>query len=210
MGAYQAFRVPDLNASVLSAVEILILLESPHAKELASGRPVSGQAGADALRFLKPATGTAQALGPFVDSLHAKGDGRIAIMNVSEVPLQAQAFAARASPTGLASADWDLLERVRSRRAKYVERIRDAETRDTSAFLLPGFGSRVDMVHFSAGATVVPAGGFAQRYWNSLANTPSVTVLPVLHPSRRQWDRAAFMNLKKLLELRDLFAKHTS
>ena len=209
-GAFQAFHVPDLIPSASTSIEILIILESPHADELDQGHPVSGQAGTDALRFLRYPRSTSQALGPFVDSLHGRGDGRVAIMNVSEVPLQVKAFARHVSTPVLSAADWDLLERVRTRRAQRVDTSRDAATHDASALLLPGFRSRVDVLRFAAGAIVVPAGAFAQRYWNSLAVVPLVTVLPVLHPSRRLWDRASAQNLQNLLELRERFAEHTA
>lgn len=209
-GAFRDFRVPDVVHLASTAIEVLILLESPHIDELARGLPISGQAGMDALRFLKSAVSTSEALGPFVESIHAKGDGRVAIMNVSEVPLQANAFAHQASSPGLARADWDLLERVRDRKAKRVDEIRDVKTRDTSALLSPGLKARLGALCLAPGATVVPAGGFAQRYWNSISLVPIVTVLPVLHPSRRLWDQASGQHLQNLLELRKRFAMHTS
>lgn len=209
-GAFRTFRVPDLCPQKSQVIELLIILESPHADEIAQGFPVSGQAGKDALRFLKAPVSTTHALGPFVASIHATGDGRVAIMNVSEVPLQKAAFAHQASPPGVALADWDLLARVRNRKAKSVDAIRDISTRDVHALLLPAFQARLDALHFSASATVVPAGGFAQRFWNSISVAPNVSMLQVPHPSRRLWDRASGQNFRNLQRLRTSFAEYTS
>ena len=40
--------------------------------------------------------------------------------------------------------------------------------RDASALLLPGLRACVDVLRAEVGATVVPEGGFAQRYWVSI------------------------------------------
>lgn len=51
--AFRTLCVPDLITSASTAIEILIILESPQADELDQGHPVSGQAGTDPLRFLR-------------------------------------------------------------------------------------------------------------------------------------------------------------
>lgn len=208
-GAFQLFRVPDLVHASGSPVELLILLESPHADEIKYGLPLAGKAGRDALRFLATPTIAAEPLGQFVDALQRDGDGRLAIMNVSEVPLQRGAFDPCSRPP-LSRADWELLRKVRNRGAERVDGIRDPEIRTASAHLLPHLQKRVGAVALSPSATVVIAGKFAQRYWNSIDPAPAASVLPVPHPSFDQWNRSSNSTNPNLVELRRLFAMHST
>jgi hypothetical protein len=90
-GKYWRWHVPDLVPSN-RAVELVFVFESPHVDELKAGLPVVGAAGKSALRFLLPDQAGDLSLGRFVQQRHAAGDDRIAILNVSNVPMQAAAF----------------------------------------------------------------------------------------------------------------------
>jgi hypothetical protein len=97
-GIYARWHVPDLVPSS-RAVELVFVFESPHVDELRTGLPVVGTAGRSALRFLGPGQPKDRSLGHFVQQSHAAGDGRIAILNVSNVPMQETAFIDDEAPT---------------------------------------------------------------------------------------------------------------
>lgn len=208
-GAYASHRVPDLLPPLGGAVDLLILLESPHTEELDAGVPIAGGSGRAAIAFLRSTFATPDALGPFVKTMHVGGDFRVGVINVCELPLQRAAFGV--GPAPLSSADWELLRRVRVDPASLVDSIKDFDVRSTSQLLLAGLQARVDAITFSPGASAAMAGKFAQRFWRSLPRIPQVTPLPVPHPSNGWWTRLSnSQNHDNLAELRRLFKLHTS
>jgi hypothetical protein len=208
-GAFAKFVVPDLVSST-DEVALLLILESPHVDELRTGIPLSGDAGQAALTVLEPVGGPPEALGPSIARRHALGDASVGIMNVSRVPLQSAAFSRHRSRAAVAHLDWHLLRRVRSSAKARIDDIIDSPVRVASRLLLPSLQHRIGRVRFSTQATVVPAGKFAQQYWNSLVNRPSVAALPIPHPSNGWWTRAtATQDIDNLAEVRRLFELHS-
>lgn len=131
-------------------------------------------------------------------------------MNVSQVPLQLAAFSRHRSRSAVAHLDWHLLRRVRGSNRKRIADIIDSQVQVTSRLLLPSLQHRIGLLRFSTQATVVPVGKFAQQYWNSLLNRPSVTALPIPHPSNDWWTRAtAKQDIDNLAEVKRLFKLHS-
>src|SRR3954454_17524089 len=104
-GTYWRWHVPDLVPSNRAALKLVFVFESPHVDELKTALPVAGAAGKSALRFLLPDQPRDLSLGRFVQQSHAAGDDRIAILNVSNVPMQAAAFVDVEAPE-LGEGDW--------------------------------------------------------------------------------------------------------
>src|SRR4051794_17139555 len=138
---YARWHVPDLVPSS-RAVELVFVFESPHVDELKAGLPVTGAAGKSALRFLLPSQPKELSLGRFVQQSHAVGDDRIAILNVSNVPMQEAAFVDAESPD-LGEDEWTLIERVRRSRARSISSMRGAVTRAISELLVDELRSRL-------------------------------------------------------------------
>lgn len=201
-GPYARWHVPDL-APPSGIARLVFLFESPHLDELKDRLPVVGSAGKSALRFLAPDQPADVSLGRFVRTRHRKGDHRIAIMNVSNVPMQRAAFAEDAAPD-LADGGWSLIERVRRSRARSVSSMRGAEAQAISQVLADGLHGRLSEV-LGPQSRVVAAGAFSQRMLT--AAWPGLTPPPLLvpHPSYNQWHRPANQERPDLLELRDRF-----
>ena len=202
-GPFKNYLIPDLLPRNGQKVDLLLVLESPHRDELRTGLPLAGDAGQRALSFLAPAGDPPEALGPYVSARHANGDTRIGIVNVSPVPLQKGAFAGHRMPPALSSAEWKLLEAVRSRPATTISSLSSAAEADVNQSLHPSFSARLAAVRQSPPALVFIAGTFVHRTWNSIGSTPG-TVLPIPHPSNGWWARtprpAYISNLNELVQ----------
>lgn len=203
------FEIPDLVFDSATPIELMIVLESPHHAELASRTPMTGLAGSLAFQFLTSSTTLGPALGPVVKSLHMKGDGRIAIINVSQVPLQRSAFDGFTTVPAITTSDWDSLAKLRTRRAHKVESVRDHESHRLGMLLVNDLQMRVSKVTLSPNALVAVAGAFAQRHWQSLTKPPAGSVLHVPHPSMGHWGSAQGQNLANLVQVRQHFLTHT-
>jgi hypothetical protein len=202
-GTYAPWHVPDLVPSE-RAVELVFVFESPHVDELEARLPVVGAAGKSALRFLPPGQPKDLSLGRFVQQRHDAGDGRIAIVNVSNVPMQQAAFIDVEAPD-LEEDEWVLIDRVRRSKARSMASMRGAEARKVSEVLVDGLRERLSGIALGADGRVVAAGAFAQRA--VAAALPDLTPGPlhVPHPSFNQWHRMANQNLPGLVEARRRF-----
>jgi len=201
-GAYAAWRVPDLVPSNRAA-ELVFVFESPHVDELTAGLPVVGAAGKSALRFLLPSKPKGLSLGRFVQESHAAGDGRIAILNVSNVPMQEAAFVETDAPD-LGEEEWALIGKVRRSRAQSITAMRGGEVRAISELLVDGLRKRLSLAT-GPESRVVAAGAFAQRMLAAAMPDLTPSPLHVPHPSFNQWNRIANQNSPQLIDVRQRF-----
>jgi hypothetical protein len=141
-GPFKVWHVPDVVADAPEQVRLALVFESPHVKELAAGLPVVGPSGQSALRYLSENPSASEPLGEFVAQRVSKGDGRIAIVNVCNVPMQAAAFAERGAPN-LDSAEWALIEKVRTSRSVSLSSMRAGVVRATSEVLVDRLRTRL-------------------------------------------------------------------
>lgn len=202
-GPYGWWHVPDLVPSS-RAVELVFVFESPHVDELEAGLPVAGAAGKSALRFLLPGQPKGLSLGRFVQQSHAHGDDRIAILNVSNVPMQKSAFV-DSEPPDLGEGAWTLIRKVRQSTARSVSSIRVAETRAVSEHLVDGLRHRLSRIATGSEGRVVAAGAFAQRMVAAAFPDLRPRPLRVPHPSFNHWHQTANQNLPDLIATRDRF-----
>ena len=207
-GMYSQWRVPDLVTSHRN-VKLVFVFESPHVDELSAGLPVVGAAGKSALRYLAPGQSRGLSLGRFVRERHASGDGRIAILNVSNVPMQAAAFVGIEGP-GLEEGDWAMIGTVRRSKARSMSSLRGTGEQAIAGVLVDGLRKRLSAVDCGVEGRVVAAGTFAQRA--VVAALPDLTPEPlrVPHPSFNQWFRAANQNLPALINVRHRFEHQPS
>lgn len=199
------FTVPDILPGGGKAIEVLLILESPHVDELKTGIPLSGIAGHAAFSYLFPKTASSSPLGPFIADLHSNGDGRVAIVNASPVPLQKAAFKDHPFTPALSQPEWELLEKARTNRANAISGIRRTAVADVNKEILYTLQRRVDTLHVKEDVLIVPAGRFAQRTWHSIAIPSSWSrwrLLPVLHPANNWWARTK--NQNEILRLKML------
>lgn len=210
-GLCSAAIVPDLVLLLPGAepLKLVFIFESPHVDELADGIPVAGRAGRSVLSHLRAADVTEESLGSFVKERHNAGDSRIAILNVSTVPLQEGAFTHSAPPC-LAAEDWSLLNKVRESRARYVPaRRQDVETSRVDDILLRGLQARFKALKMSADCVVVTCGLFAQRFGRALGGLHGDKTREVPHPSRNLWNRASGEKVAQLDFVKQWFASNT-
>lgn len=204
-GPHQAAYVRDLLPPVSARVGLLLVFESPHVDELAAGLPVVGRAGRSGLEYLLGAR-TGESLGGYVAARHDAQDDRIAVMNVSNVPLQRSAFVVGPEPA-LTAVDWEVLRHVRTSRANTVRGTQSADANRVGDALLVGLQTRFDALSFGAGSRVVAAGACAQRFVRGLTGLPSAAI-EVFHPSYGHWLRHP--GRPQHVALRELFARNTS
>lgn len=204
---HQQWHVPDLVAPSGTA-ELVFVFESPHVEELKARLPVAGAAGKSALRFLLPGAPQGMSLGRFVHQRQEAGDDRIAIVNVSNVPMQKAAFV-ESEPPDIGEGEWTLIRRVRQSTARSVSAMRVAETRAVSEHLVDGLRHRLSRIDTGSDGRVVAAGAFAQRM--VAAAFPDLRPGPfhVPHPSFNNWHKAANQNLPDLIATRDRFRDRT-
>lgn len=203
-GTYRSAFVPDLVPTGKQRIELLFVLESPHVDELASGTPVVGNSGRDALRYLLDDPYTPDSLGAFVKRRHDADDYRIAIMNVCNVPMQSVAHAG-GSPPGISLSEWNDVGRARTSSARHVSSIPDSAARGIAASLLPRFQARLNLLQTGKGFTLVACGRFAARSSTSISLPTGTTTLVVPHPSMGNWQRKNFRSHVGLMETRELF-----
>lgn len=208
-GEYERWHVPDLLPERGSETELVFVFESPHVHELERRVPVVGASGRDALRFLLTDSRTDQSLGCFVRERLSLGDGRIAIMNVSNVPLQVAAFDDAGAPD-LSATDWISIERIRKSSARSVAAMRGGQARVMSETLVRGLRDRLDALALGPGCQVAAAGVFAQRMVGALPDVLTPGSLRVPHPSFNQWNWAKNQDRPELIEVRRLFTQTVS
>lgn len=185
-------------------MELVFVFESPHVDELKAGLPIAGAAGKSALQFLLPGQPKELSLGRFVHQSHAVGDDRIAILNVSNVPLQQTAFVDSEAPD-LEEEEWALIGKVRKSTARSLSSMRAVETQRVSQLLAEGLCHRLAGVATCPQARVVAAGAFAQRLVAAAYPDLLPRPLSVPHPSFNHWHQMANQNLPDLIRTRDLF-----
>jgi hypothetical protein len=183
-------------------VQLVFVFESPHVDELKTGLPVAGAAGKSALRFLLPGQPKKLSLGRFVKQSHAVGDDRIAILNVSNVPMQEAAFVDSEAPD-LEEGEWTLIKKVRQSTARSLSSMRGAETRAISELLVDGLRHRLSGVVTGSEGRVVAAGAFSQRMVAAAFPDLRPRPLRVPHPSFNQWHRMANQKSPDLIATRD-------
>ncbi len=202
-GAETPWHVPDLVPT--AAAELVLVFESPHVEELKARIPVAGAAGRSALRYLLPAQPKNLSLGHFVDQSLQAAHGRVAILNVSNVPMQAAAFVNSKAPD-LSGHEWALLERVRTSTARSISAMRGSEAKALTEHLAERLQGRLSKITVAENCVVVAAGMFAQRVTAAAAtHLPSFDLLDVPHPSFNQWHRKANEDLPNLQEVRRRF-----
>ena len=207
-GMYRQWHVRDLVPSN-RALELVFVFESPHVDELSVGLPVVGAAGKSALRYLAPGQSRDLSLGRFVQEIHAAGDGRIAILNVSNVPMQAAAFVGVEAPE-LEEGDWTKIGRVRRSKARSISSLRGSGERAIAETLVDGLRKRLSAVDLGVEGRVVAAGTFAQRAVAAAFPDLKPEPLRVPHPSFNQWFRAANQNLPALINVKHRFEHQPS
>jgi hypothetical protein len=139
-----------------------------------------------------------------VQQSHAVGDDRIAILNVSNVPMQQAAFVDSEAPD-LEEEEWTLIGKVRRSTARSLSSIRATETRAVSQLLAEGLRHRLAGVVTGSKARVVAAGAFAQRMIAAAYPDLRPGPLRVPHPSFNHWHQMANQDLPDLIATRDRF-----
>jgi hypothetical protein len=197
-GSFKDAYVRDLLPPTGVPVRLLVILESPHLEEVEAGTPIVGGAGRSALEYLL-GNATGDSLGEFIDAMHTAGDYRVAVMNVSNVPLQPQAFDDDARP--LTPDEWTVIDVVRMSTAWEVDSTMTPEANRVGIIIRDRLHARVSRLTFESDAAVVLCGDFVQRFARRLTGVPG-RPLKVLHPSRNLWlanpDRDEHRALRKL------------
>lgn len=207
-GGYPTAIVPDLVLQGAGQVELVLILESPHSDELLCSTPVAGRAGHSALQYLLSPAVTTATLGSFIKDKHAAGDPRVAILNVSRVPLQRSAFK-RVRPPVLSPTEWELLKKIRKSKARSLSGTSKTATHHVGSKLLYELQAHFDTLPMSTTGVVVTCGVFAGRFGRELHGLPGGSPHEVRHPSYNWWFRSTGQQAAKLGVVKQLFAQHT-
>ncbi|WP_422559921.1 hypothetical protein [Gordonia sp. (in: high G+C Gram-positive bacteria)] len=205
-GGYAECRVPDVVLGDGAGTELIFIFESPHVEELKARVPVVGASGRDALRFLQRDRTQEGRLGFFVQQQHSAGNGRVAIMNVCNVALQAAAFGDGGAPD-LGCEGWALIERVRKSSARSISSMRSGDAKAVAEVIVKGLRDRLEALAAGNDRRVVAAGAFAQGMVAALPDGLIDDPLRVPHPSFNQWNRVTNQELPDMVEMRRLFVK---
>ncbi|MFZ2511879.1 MAG: hypothetical protein WAW85_12435 [Gordonia sp. (in: high G+C Gram-positive bacteria)] len=189
-----------------AGTELIFIFESPHVEELKARVPVVGASGRDALRFLQRDRTQEGRLGFFVQQQHSAGNGRVAIMNVCNVALQAAAFGDGGAPD-LGCEGWALIERVRKSSARSISSMRSGDAKAVAEVIVKGLRDRLEALAAGNDRRVVAAGAFAQGMVAALPDGLIDDPLRVPHPSFNQWNRVTNQELPDMVEMRRLFVK---
>lgn len=201
-GVYAQWHVSDLVPKRAQDIRLVFVFESPHVDEVKTGVPVVGEEGQLALDYLLGGQADGRSLGSVVQGLHAAGNGQVAILNVSNVPLQSAAAVGPDSP-GLSENAWALLESVRVSDARTATSMMSPGANGVGRVLLSSLQRRVDDLGLAPDAVIVAGGVCARRFMRSFAPVSGVQPLNVPHPSRRQW--LNYPDDPRLLQVRRLF-----
>lgn len=208
LGAYSAAHVDDLVALGAGTVDLVFVLESPHTDELIAKHPVAGRTGRAALAILRDQPPGAESLGGVVKHNIQAGDARVAILNVSTVPLQAKAFRKRTSITAPPLNDWGVLDDMRNaKKAAHVAP--DPTARAVAVALHADLQRRMRDVPMSAGCTVAVCGGFAHPFGRALSLTHNQSLIEIRHPSNKWWEKSTGQWEVNLELVSDLFRQST-
>ncbi len=208
----RALGVPDLVLGSDVAPQLILVFESPGKHELEVGLPVVGPTGIRALEFLMPGGLPPQSLGRFVKNRHECNDGRVAIMNVSNVPLQRESLEP-ITPTGLGDGvnrdSWDLLRSARRHWGGRSAQSQFAAVNELTTLLRGQFQRRVAVIDPEASALVVPWGAVARRFCAGL-RTVFAGDVPHPSPSNPRWNSWVIANNGTATMLRMRFAQSTA
>lgn len=209
-GPSSQWHVPDLLPTDPTTIRLLFVLESPHVDELdPPRRPVVGEAGKSALKYLQGVSWGGESLGDFIAKKHAAGDGRLAVLNISTVPLQEEAFKRMSILPALTRQDWRWLgETFRKSRASTVNATGVPKADAAGQLLLDGLQDRVDRLALDSACTVVACGKWVERYVRQLTALPGVP-LEVPHPANHQWHPRKAPLPSDLVNLRKRFLDHS-
>lgn len=187
LGSSSSAVVRDLIGVHGQDVEILFLVESPHSDELDRRHPLAGIAGADALAVLESRPRNSMSLGALVKQRTMAGDGRLAIVNISTVPLQAEAFKSSQRVPTSPTIDWASLVELREH-AQDPTLPWSQQAQDAQKVLLDDVQRRIDAVQLGPSSLVAVCGHFAAMFgiaWR----LPSQNILRLPHPSFGHWRR---------------------
>lgn len=207
-GAYPAAHVDDLVSLGADSVDLVFILESPHTDELIAKHPVAGTTGRAALALLRGQARGLESLGGVVERNIKAGNARVAILNVSTVPLQERAFKKRTNITAPPLTDWDVLDEIRD--AKKAARVSlDPAAQTVIAALDAGLQRRMRDVPMSADCAVAVCGGFAHPFGRALNLAGNQTLIEIRHPSNRWWEKSTGQWKVNLDLVCDLFRRST-
>jgi len=187
LGKRSSAVVRDLIGVHGQDVEILFLVESPHSDELDRRHPLAGIAGSDALAVLESRPRNSTSLGALVKQRTLSGDGRLAIMNISTVPLQEEAFKASQRVPTSPTIDWAPLVELRAH-AQDLALPWSKQAQDAHKVLLDDVQRRIDAVQLGPSSLVAVCGNFAAMFgiaWR----LPPQNILRLPHPSFGHWRR---------------------
>lgn len=208
-GAYPAANVEDLVLRGAGEVELIFVLESPQTDELIAKHPVAGSAGRAALAILRRQPLGTDSLGGLVERNIKAGDGRVAILNVSTVPLQNKAFKLRTNVAAPPLTDWSVLDDMRD--AKKTARVAvGPAAQAVTAALHTDLQRRLRHVPMSPDCAVAVCGGFAHPFGRALSLIGAQRMFEIRHPSNGWWQRSTGQFATNLHLVRGRFLASTA
>lgn len=183
--------VADLPKGAWDGVKTVLLLESPHKKEVRIGRPLVGSSGKSVTRGFRENIPAMHGVAGAIGDLIADDDPRVSwlgIMNASRIPLRASAYRARDGSGPTNTPVW----REFSRSLRYVSGKRTVTQRDEAALLLEcaivkDLGERLGKIPPQNNLILLCCGEFAQRMFERTRPRHTGQIMYTPHPSRDRW-----------------------
>ena len=194
---------------LVNEARVVFVLESPHIEEVANGYPLAGDAGRAMSAHLFERSdipfGLVACERRLIGVLQLAREKPYSVMNVSQEPLQPNAYTANGLPT---PDGMDMRKRLReslARTGTLSTVHRDKRLNRLKRELYASF--RAECSKLEDGTVVVPCGKFARAFTKPLLAEQGLTPklepfgCDVPHPSRRGWDSISPTTLDKLRKL---------
>ena len=216
-----SYGVHDIIPENLEGLKAAFILESPYRDEVAFQCPVAGASGKAISRYMGVIDPKIPSNLPFGRYLKKSKDGRFAVLNCSNYPMDANAYRCTAldveclSSTSLESIsrvpediqndcpgsgrfnipyDPEVLDKIRRTIQVSPRRSRDAKYVRTLDLLTVDFRERVSRV-LSREVLVIVCGSIAKNFLELSGVVIDARFICVPHPSRNQWNQVRYREL---------------
>ena len=202
----EPFLVPDLPAGGRERVKAILVLESPHTKEIRHGFPLSGGSGksvtAKICEYMPSVRGISGAIGELVEA----GDSRVSwlgIVNACRLPLQKNAYPGAGSEECTRHPAWtawsECIHWIREVSKRPVDKRNEAAILFERA-IIQDLQARMDEFVNGRRALLICCGQFAQRIFERTNKPDWARVAYAPHPVRKQWEYTEYRD-----GIRDIF-----
>ncbi|WDL83906.1 hypothetical protein IU367_06885 [Aeromonas bestiarum] len=183
------FIVPDLTINIMQ-LEVVLILESPHTKEILHGHPLAGQAGQRMTHIFKRhrLLNTFNHTSPLGCQVKKLKYPELSIINACIIPMHKNAYTAYC----MSSVDARLSKKLNKVKEKLQRRIihNYKPVGVVEKFIVSNFHNRINNIinaHNGKVICFIPCGNFATNIFNTCNISGHTVINGCPHPSSRNW-----------------------